>query len=125
MSKYQRRNLKMAMINEATGTSLLEIGASVPSYDGAKIEILDEDGDEAPILPQTETWGTSTTASRIYCIKPGEDPEGEWVQGLMGNKMIDHEQQGVRGTTYIDLVEMLGGLAVFHGRAAACIAGLI
>jgi hypothetical protein len=81
MSKYQRRALKAALIAAATGTSIVEIGAAIPSYDGAKIEILDEDGDEAPILPQTETWGSSNVTSRIYCVRPGQDPEGEHAQG--------------------------------------------
>jgi len=94
-------------------------------YDGAKVEVLDEDGDENPILTKTEVRGTGggTATSSIYCVRPGQDPEGEWVQGLIGSGMIQHMPQGPQGTKQNDLVEARAGLAVFHGRAAARLGG--
>jgi hypothetical protein len=124
MNKAVRRGLKDALLAEAGGSGLVDVNGSLTSYDGAKIEVLDEDGDETPILDFNETCGESNDCTSMYCIRPGQDPEGEWVQGLMGNKMIDHKQLGQVGTKVQDLVEMLGGLGIFHGRAAARLQGI-
>lgn len=125
MNKQDRRALKALSLAAVGGAVLNDVGGSLPAYDNVKIEVLDEDGDEQPILAKTETWGSSSVTSSMYCIRPGEDPEGEFVQGLIGSKTIEHEGQGPRGTTVVDIVEMLGGLAVFHGRAAARLAAIL
>jgi hypothetical protein len=126
MNKADRRGLKQAAIAAgARWASVDDIGRSIDQYDNVKIEVLDEDGDEQPILAKNETRGSSNLTSSVYCIHPGEDTQGEYVQGLIGTKMIEHEEQGARGTVYIDLVEMNASLAMFHGRAAARLAGIL
>lgn len=126
MNKADRRGLKKAALTQgARWASINDVGKSIEQYDSVPIEVLDEDGDEAPILGKNETRGSSSLTSSMYCIRPGEDTEGEYVQGLIGSKMIEHEAQGVRGTVYIDIVEMNGSLAMFHGRAAARLAGIL
>lgn len=121
MNKRQRRKLGKLYRPSAGG----ENARFIDNYEGARIEVLDEDGDEAAILPQTETQGNSSACSSIYCIRPGTDLEGEWVQGLIGGKLIDQYDGGQSGTQLLDVVEMNAGLAVFHGRAAARLQGLL
>lgn len=125
MRKDDRRTMKNLIVASAGGALPGDIGRALPTYDDARIEVLDEDGDEAPILTKTETCGSSNVTSSMYCLRPGEDPEGEWVQGLVGHGMIDHTPQGPQGTKQLDLIEMLGGLAVFHGRSAARLSGIV
>ncbi len=125
MSKYQRRKLKALLLASAGGASLADAAASPTEYDGAKIEVLDEDDVETPVLPQTETRGNSNVTGSIYCIRPGEDPAGDYVQGLVRRDMVQHRPLAQTGTMIGDLVEMVGGLGVFHGRAASRLAGLL
>lgn len=125
MRKAERTKIKQLVVAAAGGASVADVGKTMSSYDGAAIEVLDEDGDEAPILPKTETRGSSNVTSSMYCIRPGGSDEGEWVQGLLSDKIVQHMPQGAQGTSYYDLIEMLGGLAVFHGRAAARLAGIL
>jgi len=94
-------------------------------YDGAKFIVLDEDGDATPILGEDETRGNSNVTSSLYVIRPGSDVDGEYVQGLVNSKFIEHENQGVRETQNIDLIEAGLGIAVFHPRAAVRIAGIL
>lgn len=125
MRKAERTKMKQLVVAAAGGASMADVGKGLDSYDGAKIEVLDEDGDEAPILPKTETRGSSNVTSSMYCIRAGQNDEGEWVQGLIHDKIVGHMPQGAQGTSIYDLIEMLAGLAVFHGRAAARLAGIL
>lgn len=107
---------------------------TIDAYDGAVIWVVDEDGDDVPIISNAEHWGTSIDCTSIYCIRPGQDVEGEWVQGLVKASgdprvvevvnMIEHEFQGMINTYAQDLVEAAMGLAIFHGRAAARLVGI-
>lgn len=125
MCKADRRKLKQLVVAAAGGAHVEDVGKSLPSYDNCPIQVIDEDGDETPILAKDETRGSSNVTSSMYCIRPGEDPEGEWVQGLMGVKTIGYYPSPPIGTQIIDVIEMLGGLGVFHGRAAARLAGIL
>lgn len=125
MNKGVRRKMKQLLVAAAGGAAVADFGPTLQHYDGAKIEVIDEDGDEAAILGFDETQGSSNVTSSMYCIRPGSDTEGEYVQGLVKSGMIEHEDQGPRGTRYVDLVEAAMGLAVFHPRAAARLKGVL
>jgi hypothetical protein len=89
------------------------------------IEVLDEDGDEQPILPFTETRrAPATSPTSLYVIRPGSSIDGEYVQGLIGANMIEHVAVGLLGTYYSDIVEANMGLAMFHPRSACRLKGL-
>lgn len=124
MSKYQRRAFKGVVLTTATGARSDDVVNEVQTYDGAKILVLDEDDMETAILPQTETRGNSAVTGSLYCIRPGKDPEGEYVQGLIRGNMVEHKPLAQTNTLVGDLIEMVAGLGVFHGRAAARLAGL-
>jgi hypothetical protein len=103
MNKADRRKTKQLILAAAGGAAVADVGKGVTSYDGASIEQLDEDGDEAPIIAKTETMGSSNVTSSIYCVRPGKSQEGEWVQGIIKGKVIDHIPQGIQGTQVQDL----------------------
>ena len=46
------------------------------------------------------------------------------MQGLVGGKLIEHVAYGERSGIYEDLVEGLMGIALFHPRCAARLAGV-
>ena len=125
LSKYQRRKIKTLLLAAAGGASLADAATSPDTYDGAKLAIFDEDDAETPVLPQTETRGSSDVTGSIYCIKPGADPEGDFIQGLVRGQIVEHKQMAQVNTTVGDLVEMVGGVGIFHARAAARLAGLL
>jgi hypothetical protein len=134
MSKYQRRQFKRQLVDTAQGSTVADVTTHVDSYDGAKIVVMDEDDVPTTVLPQTETRGSCQTTGSIYCIRPGADPEGEYVQGIVrgydvagsptGSNVIVHKVLAQTNTTIGDLIEMFGGLGCFHGRCAARLAGL-
>jgi hypothetical protein len=101
-----------------------EIGPQVKEYDGAPIEVLDEDGDESPILDFDETVGGSSETTSLYVIRPGTGIDGEYVQGLIGANLIEHVAVGLLGTYYSDIVEANMGLGLFHSRAACRVKGI-
>ena len=124
-NKAVRRSLTGLIRASAGGAAVSDVGPQVREYDGAAIHVLDEDGDETPILGQNETQGTSNVTSSLYVIRPGSDVDGEHVQGLIGSGLIEHVAVGLLGTFYSDIVEANMGLGTFHPRAAIRIKGIL
>jgi hypothetical protein len=124
LNKAMRRKITALKSAAAGGAGVSDIGKQLTDYNGIPLDVIDEDGDEAAILGFDETTGSSNVTVSMYCYRAGSDTTGEFMQGLVGNKMIEHEDQGARGTTYIDLVEAVFGLALFHPRAACRLKGL-
>lgn len=125
MNKADRRTITNLIVAAAGGAGVRDVGALVDNFNGSKIQVIDEDGDEAAILGKDETQGASAVTSSIYCVRPGSDTDGEYVQGLVNSKMIEHEDQGTRLSSRIDLIDAGLGLAVFHPRSAARLKGIL
>ena len=123
-NKAVRRQITAAIRSVAGGSAMSEIGPQVREYDGAPIEVIDEDGDESPILPFDETQGASDVTTSLYVIRPGSESDGNYVQGLIGSKLIEHVAVGLLGTYYSDIVEANMGLGMFHPRAACRLKGI-
>jgi hypothetical protein len=80
----------------------------------------------APILGQTETAGTSTDASSIYAVKYGEDIADQGVTVLTnGGIQVDDLGQLQDKPAYRTRIEFYTGLAVFGGKAAARLTGVL
>jgi hypothetical protein len=98
----------------------------VLSYNG--IPILDP-GDNlagARILPQTETQGASSIASSVYAVKYGNDESDRGVTGLTnGGVMVDDLGLLQSQPVYRTRIEFYCGLAVFGGKAAARLTGIL
>jgi hypothetical protein len=124
-NKVVRRKLTALLRAAAGGSAISEIGPQAREYDGATIEVLDEDGDESPILAFDETQGSSNVTTSLYVIRPGGDVDGEHVQGLIGADLIEHVAVGLQGTYYTDIVEANMGLGMFHPRAACRVKGIL
>ena len=123
-NKVVRRKITSLIRSAAGGSAMSEIGPQAKEYDGAPIEVLDEDGDEAPILAFDETQGSSNVTTSLYVVRPGRDVDGEYVQGLIGSELIEHVAVGLQGTYFTDIVEANMGLGMFHPRAAARVKGI-
>ena len=124
-NKVVRRKITSLIRAAAGGAAMSEIGPQAREYDGAPIEVLDEDGDETPILAFNETQGSSNVTTSLYVVRPGGDVDGEYVQGLIGAQMIEHAAVGLLGTYYSDIVEANMGLGMFHPRAACRVKGIL
>jgi hypothetical protein len=124
-NKVVRRKVTALLRAAAGGSSMSEIGPQAREYDGAAIEVLDEDGDESPILAFDETQGSSDVTTSLYVIRPGSDVDGEFVQGLIGAKLVEHVAVGLLGTYFSDIVEANMGLGMFHPRAACRVKGIL
>jgi hypothetical protein len=128
MNKAMRRKISALVLGAAGGALPTNVGTQLREYNGVPIEVIDEDGDETPILPFTETQGSSNVTTSLYCIRLGGSIDGEYTQGLVGgtngNPNIEHVPVGLLGTFYADIVEANLGLAMFHPRAAARLKGI-
>src|SRR5215213_9093181 len=124
-NKVVRRKITALLRAAAGGASMTEIGPQAKEYDGAPIEVLDEDGDESAILGFDETQGSSNVTTSLYVIRPGKDVDGEFVQGLIGADLVEHVTVGLQGTYFTDIVEANMGLGMFHPRSAARVKGIL
>lgn len=80
----------------------------------------------ADILPRTETQGTATNASSIYAVRFGEDEGDQAVTGLTnGGVQVDDLGQLQEKPAYRTRIEFYTGLAVFGGKAAARLRGVL
>jgi hypothetical protein len=125
MCKADRRKLKQLLVAAAGGAAVSDVGGSLKSYDGARIEVIDEDGDDQPILAKDETQGSSNVTSSMYCVHPGSDVDGEFMQGLVGSNMIETFPSGMDGVMHVDVIDANMGIALFHGRSAARLKGIL
>ena len=123
-NKRLRRIITQLVRVEAGGTMIAEVGPTLHEYDGAAIEVLDEDGDESPILDFNETQGAANDTTSLYVIRGGSENDGHFVQGLIGSRLIEHVAVGLLGTYFSDIVEANMGLGMFHPRAACRVKGI-
>jgi hypothetical protein len=80
----------------------------------------------ADILPQTETQGTATNASSIYAVRFGEDEGDQAVTGLTnGGVQVDDLGELQEKPAYRTRVEFYTGVAIFGGKAAARLRGVL
>ena len=99
----------------------------VLTYNG--IPILDPGATAAGanIIPQTETQGTASgTASSVYAVKFGQDEGDQAVTGLTnGGVQVDDLGQLQEKPAYRTRIEFYCGVALFGGKAAARLRGVL
>jgi hypothetical protein len=104
-----------------------DFGRQISSYRG--IPLLDigtkSDGSTL-IIPQTETQGSSSIASSIYCVRFGSSEADQAVTGLT-NGGVDVRDLGELETkpVFRTRLEFYCGLAIFGGRGAARLTGVL
>lgn len=80
----------------------------------------------ATILPQTETQGSSSVASSIYAVRYGNGEGDQAVTGLTnGGVMVDDLGLLQSQPVYRTRIELYCGLALFGGKAAARLRGVL
>lgn len=80
----------------------------------------------AAILPQNETQGSSSLASSIYAVKFGDDETDRGVTGLTnGGIQVTDLGQLQSQPVYRTRLEFYCGMAVFGGKAAARLTGVL
>lgn len=101
-------------------------GKNVLTYNG--IPVLDP-GDTAAgvrILAQTETQGTSNLASSVYAVKFGSDVGDAGVTGITNGGISVRDLGEIDAKpVYRTRIEFFCGMAVFGGKAAARLTGVL
>lgn len=102
------------------------ITRQVPTYMGIPMIDIGSKADGSLIIPQNETQGSSNVASSIYAVRFGEDEGDQAVTGLTnGGIMVDDLGQLQEKPVYRTRIEFYCGLAVFGGKAAARLTGVL
>lgn len=99
----------------------------VATYNGIPLLDPGQTAAGADILPQTETQGTAAgTASSIYVVKFGQDEGDKAVTGLTNGGVQAYDLGELQEKpAYRTRIEFYCGLAVFSGKAAARIRGVL
>ncbi|MFJ3084995.1 major capsid protein [Streptomyces sp. NPDC086838] len=98
----------------------------VATYNGIPLLDPGQTAAGADILTATETQGSSSVASSIYAVKFGQDEGDKGVTGLTnGGVMVDDLGQLQEKPAYRTRIEFYTGLAVFSGKAAARLRGVL
>jgi hypothetical protein len=98
----------------------------VVTWNGIPLLDLGQTTAGADILPQTETQGTSNLASSIYAVRYGQAEGDQAVTGLT-NGGVQVRDLGELDTmpVYRTRLEFYTGLAVFGGKGAARLTGVL
>lgn len=111
------------------GSSIIETdlnGKRQPVWNGVPIVDIGNTAAGNPIIPQTETQGTSTAAGSIYAVKFGQSETDQAVTGLTNGGVDAYEVGELQEKpAYRARIEFYCGMAVFGGRAAARLTGVL
>jgi hypothetical protein len=107
-------------------TTVDDFGRTVATYNGIQMLDIGSKADGSAIIPQTETQGTSSAASSIYAVRFGRDESDQAVSGLTnGGVQVKDLGEIDAKPVYRTRIEFFCGLAVFGGRAAARLRGVL
>jgi hypothetical protein len=128
LNKQLRTKVKQLVLSSAGGAAVADFkGGEIETYNGARLEIVDEDDRELPILGFDETQGSDAETASIYCVRAGS-MDGQYLRGLVrqptGAEPIDYVDYGERDGVYSELVEAVMGIALYHPRCAARLKGV-
>jgi hypothetical protein len=107
-------------------TTVDQFGKTIDTYNGVRLNDIGTRADGNPIIPQTETQGSSNVASSIYAVRWGNDENDQAVTGITnGGVMVDDLGLIAEKPVYRTLVEFYCGVALFGGRAAGRLRGVL
>ena len=124
------RKIASALRHVGLDTVLMEdiTGKRAIQWNGIPILDLGTTAASSPvdILPLTETQGTSNVSSSIYAVKFGADEGDQAVTGLTnGGVQVEDLGQLQSKPAYRTRIEFYCGMAVFGGKAAARLKGVL
>ncbi|MFE4051233.1 major capsid protein [Streptomyces sp. YIM B13518] len=116
-----RRLGGVEMVREALTQKMIATYNGIPLLDPGQTAA------GADILPQTETQGTAAgTASSVYIVKFGQDEGDKAVTGLTNGGVQAYDLGELQEKpAYRTRIEFYCGMAVFGGKAAARIRGVL
>lgn len=122
LSKIKSAARRLTIFDQTTDA----YGKQVATYNGVPLIDIGNKADGTPIIPQTETEGTSSDASSIYAVKFGRGETDQAVSGLTngGIQVYDLGELDSK-PVYRTRLEFYCGLGVFGGRAAARLTGVL
>lgn len=98
----------------------------IATYNGIPLLDPGQTAAGAAILPSTETQGSSSVASSIYVVRFGQDEGDQAVTGLTnGGVQVYDLGELQEKPAYRTRLEFYCGMAVFGGKAAARIRGVL
>ncbi len=101
-------------------------GKRVVQWNGVPVLDLGTRADGTDIIARNETQGTATNASSIYAVKFGQDEGDQAVTGLEnGGVQVYDIGELQEKPAFRTRIEFYCGLAVFGGKAAARLAGVL
>lgn len=101
-------------------------GKRVLTYNGIPILDPGQTAAGASILPATEVQGTASDASSLYVVKFGQDEGDQAVTGLTnGGVQVYDLGELQEKPAYRTRIEFYTGLALFGGKAAARLRGVL
>ncbi|MET9147307.1 major capsid protein [Streptomyces sp. NPDC004042] len=101
-------------------------GKWIPTYNGIPLLDPGQNAKGDDILPQTETQGTASDSSSVYAVRFGQSEDDRAVTGLTnGGVMVDDLGELESKPSYRTRIEFYTGLAVFGGRGAARLNGVL
>lgn len=101
-------------------------GKVIDTYNGIPMIDVGNKADGNPIIPQTETMGTSNITSSIYAVKFGQDVGDQAVTGLTNGGVQVRDLGEVSDKPVMRTrIEFYCGIALFGGKAAARLKGVL
>ncbi|MFB6535115.1 major capsid protein [Streptomyces noursei] len=101
-------------------------GKVVATYNGIPLLDPGQTAAGADILPQTETQGTAIDASSIYAVRFGQAEDDRAVTGLTNGGVQAYDLGELESKpSYRTRIEFYTGLAVFGGKGAARLNGVL
>jgi hypothetical protein len=122
LSKIRSSARRLTIYDQTVDT----FGRKIATYNGVPMFDIGAKADGSLIIPQTETQGTSNIASSIYAVRFGNSEGDQAVTGLTngGVSVRDLGEQQAK-PVYRTRIEFFTGLAVFGGKAAARLTGVL
>ncbi|MFE4514426.1 major capsid protein [Kitasatospora sp. NPDC056783] len=101
-------------------------GKRVVTYNGVALLDPGQTAAGVDILPQTETQGTAVDASSVYAVKFGQSEDDRAVTGLTNGGVQTYDLGELETKpSYRTRIEFYCGVAVFGGKAAARLNGVL
>lgn len=113
---------RLTMYDQTTDS----FGKTIATYNGIPLIDIGNKADGTAIITQTETQGTATNASSLYFVNFGQDESDGGVTGLTnGGVQVKDLGEIDAKPVYRTRLEFFCGLAVFGGKAASRLTGVL
>jgi hypothetical protein len=122
LAKIKSSARRLTMFDQTTDS----FGKTITTYNGIPLLDIGKNAAGTPILPQTETQGSSNVASSIYAVRYGQDETDRGVTGLTnGGVQVKDLGELQAKPAWRTRIEFFCGMALFGGKAAARLTGVL